>query len=342
MCWIVLVNGTVLPNPPRRDRLMTRCSCQSRVRSGFSLVELLVVIAILATLIGLLLPAVQSVRESARQVQCKNNLRNLSLAMLSYHESEQRFPYGFNWLEALWHAPILPHIEQQPLFDTLVFDEHQGNWATNGSANERACGTVIPVFRCPSMPVNPRDNQGIPLRVPVSYRGCAGSDVYSDDASTLPPSVPAGARALEQVALNGMLWGESGVQIADVRDGTSNTVIIGESLTDPDYVKDSQAMDYWQLGSPQGGGWVSGGRGGTEHSEGLGSTGPRMNSRLDPTQTGWVMEMAFGSWHRGGATFTFVDGSTRFIDEGIELPVYQALGSRKSAPGSEPPGSGSW
>lgn len=93
---------------------------------GFSLVELLVVIAIVAVLLGLLLPAVQAVRESARRTTCSNNLRNLSMGMLAHHESEGAFPYGFNWLEAFWHGPLLPYIEQQPLFDTLVYDEHKG------------------------------------------------------------------------------------------------------------------------------------------------------------------------------------------------------------------------
>ncbi len=97
------------------------------------------------------------------------------------------------------------------------------------------------------------NNQGIPGRVPNSYRGFAGSNVYSDDASTIPPGVPAGAKSLEENLLDGMMFGCSSVRISDVRDGTSNTVMFGESYNDK-YSKDGQEMDYWQMGSPQSGG----------------------------------------------------------------------------------------
>ncbi len=303
-----------------------RCP-RSLARRGFSLVELLVVIAIITVLLGLLLPAVQAVRESARRTSCSNNLRNLSMGMLAHHESEGTFPYGFNWLEAFWHGPLLPYIEQQPLFDTLIYDEHNGNWHVG--VNEQACATPIAVFRCPSMGIADHfDYNSVANRTPVSYRGCAGSNIYSDDVSSLPGGIP-GAKALEEVPLDGIFWGESCVQLADVRDGASHTVLIGESLTDPEYVKDGQGMDYWQFGGPQLGGWVSGGRGGSEFSEAVGSTAVPINSRLDPTQTGWVMEVSFGSWHTGVAGFTFADGSTRFLNEQIDLATYQSLGSRK-------------
>ena len=72
-------------------------------------------------------------------------------------------------------------------------------------------------------------------------------------------------------------------------------------------------MDFWQFGSPQTGGWVSGGLGGTEYSEGLGSTGPKLNARKDATQSGILMEISFGSYHPGGAMFALGDGSVRFI-----------------------------
>ena len=319
-----------MPHESRCAPSRSRCTpSPSKWRRGFTLVELLVVIAIIAVLIGLLLPAVQSAREAARQSACKNNLKNLGLAMLGHHEAKNAFPYGFNWLEALWQAPILPYLEQQPLFDTLIFHESDGNWNTSGSPNQAACATLISTFRCPSMVVaEPIDNEGIPGRRPVSYRGCAGSNIYSDDVSTIPSGVPAGAQALEQVPLDGMLWGDSAVRLAEVKDGTSKTVIIGESFTDPAYSKDGQAMDYWQFGSPQTGGWVKGGAGGTEYSEGVGSTGPRLNSRLDPAIPGVVMEMSFGSYHAGGANLGFVDGSVRFVRESIDIAVYRALGSR--------------
>ena len=301
-------------------------------RSGFTLIELLVVIAIIAILIALLLPAVQQAREAARRSSCKNNLKNLGLALHNYAETHGVFPFGFDTRETLWSAMILPQIEQGPLYETLIFQESgPGNWNANGSPNEAAAGTLIPVLLCPSlaMPFQ-RDNNGIPGRAAASYRGNAGSNIWSDDASTIQsPPAPAGAKSLEETALNGMFYGVSSVRFADVIDGMTNTILLGESYTDT-YSKDGQQMDYWILGSPQTGGWDPGDAGGTEYSEGLGSTGPKMNSRLDPTVHGTVMEMSFGSYHPGGAQFALGDGSVRFISETIDLRIYQGLGSRNS------------
>lgn len=297
---------------------------------GFTLIELLVVIAIIAVLIALLLPAVQQAREAARRSSCKNNLKQIGTALHNYEETYKVFPYGFDAREALWSAMILPQIEQGPLYDTLIWQENgPGNWNDDGSPNEKACGTVIPVFICPSMAMAPqRDNEGIPGRAASSYRVCAGSDSWSDDDSTIvSPPAPAGARSLEQTGLNGMFYGVSRTKVADVLDGMTNTIMVGESYTD-EYSKDGQQMDYWNIGSPQTGNWNPGGNGGTEYSEGLGSTGPKMNSRLDPTMPGEVMEISFGSYHPGGAHFCLGDASVRFLSETIDIRIYQSLGSR--------------
>ncbi len=307
--------------------------CKQRVtgrsQRGFTLIELLVVIAIIAVLIALLLPAVQQAREAARRTQCKNNMKNLGLAMHNYHDTFTVFPFGFDEHEAFWHGMILPQLEQQGIYNKIEWIESgNGNW-DSGSFNTTACATVIPVFRCPSMVMDTHiDNSAIPGRVPNSYRGCAGSNVYSDDISTIPAGTPAGAKALEEVGLNGILFGDSNISTRDIIDGTSNTVMFGESYTDL-YVKDSQQMDYWQIGSPQTGNWTAGGIGGTEYSEGLGSTAVKINARLDPTQNGVLMEMSFGSYHIGGAHFTLADGSVRFISQNINLATYQGLGSRR-------------
>lgn len=316
-CWSVF---------PSSDRVRLR-------RRGFTLVELLVVIAIIGVLVGLLLPAVQSAREAARRIQCTNQVKNLGLAMHNHHDSQNAFPFGFHRFETLWSAPVLPYVEETALYDTLIFQEGGlGNWNAVGSPNRVACGTLVSVFRCPSMAVPEHiDNNGIPGRVPTSYRVCGGSNIWSDDISTLSRGgslVPAGAKALEEYPLNGIFYGESKTTMGGIKDGTSKTIMIGESYTDPTYVKDGQGMDYWLFGAPQIGAWRPGGIGGTEYSEGVGSTGPRMNSRLDPTIPGTIMEMSFGSYHPAGAIFGFADGSVRFLVEDMDYIVYQGMGSR--------------
>ena len=160
------------------------------------------------------------------------------------------------------------------------------------------------------MPLTPRDNEDIPGRVPVSYRASAGSMISSDDASTRPAGFNTAAfRSLEQNGLDGIFYGCSRIKMRDITDGTSNTILIGESRTSV-YSKDGQQMDYWQFGSPQTGNWNLNGTGGTEYSEGLGSCVVKPNANLDLTLSGVLMEMAFGSYHIGGAQYTWADGSS--------------------------------
>lgn len=302
-----------------------------RTRRGFTLIELLVVIAIIAILIALLLPAVQQAREAARRTSCKNNLKNIGLALHNYHDQIGVFPWGFDERETLWTAMILPQIEQSPLYNTLIWAESGlGNWNAAGSPNLTACETLIEVFRCPSMAVPEHiNNESIPNRVPVTYRAVSGGNAVSDDLSTIPAGHPQFALEM-QTGLNGMFFGCSKIRIRDIIDGTSNTVMIGESRTDPNFVKDGQGMDFWQFGSPQTGGWVCvpGNLGGTEYSEGLGSTYWKLNAKItDPAIHGVIMEMSFGSYHVGGAHFAMADGAVRFVSENIDQNLLRALGS---------------
>ena len=152
-------------------------------RAGLTLVELLVVIAIIGLLVGLLLPAVQSARESARMSQCRNNLRQLGLALHGYAMNTQRFPPGAEHLPPYrWGAlypgrlgsflvPLLPHIEKQPLFDRC--DRTVDTVMQSTLADGRWVAAVrIPLFQCPSdVPDGPLDGNPLYHNAPVSMRG---------------------------------------------------------------------------------------------------------------------------------------------------------------------------
>src|SRR5262245_8023291 len=145
----------------------------SRRRSGFTLIELLVVIAIIAILIGLLLPAVQKVREAAARMKCTNNLKQIALALHGYHDARQTFPYGKGPdyratvpgapVYARWsvHSQLLPYIEQDNLYKSIDFNfppETPGMGGvtpfmpayTPGNVNATACRTAVSIFLCPS------------------------------------------------------------------------------------------------------------------------------------------------------------------------------------------------
>lgn len=300
-----------------------------RSRRGFTLIELLVVIAIIAILIALLLPAVQQAREAARRTQCRDHLHNIGLALHNYHDKFNRFPYGWDQRGMTWTGHLLPDIDQSPLYNTLIFQESgPGNWDLNSSPNEVACETVIPILMCPSMALPEHmDYNGIDQRVPCSYRGNGGSLASSDDASTI---VIPGTISLESLSQDGIFYACSSIGFRDITDGQTTTILVGESMTDPDFVKDGQGMDFWYIGNPQSDPCgCDGGTGGTEFTENVGTTIARMNARtIEPTMHGTVMEMSFGSWHEGGGFFLMCDGSVRFVNESIDAGLYRGLGSR--------------
>ncbi len=296
-------------------------------KNGFTLVELLVVIAIIGILIGMLLPAVQSVREAARRTSCANKIRQQGLALHLHEDTFSELPPGWDNLGWTWPCFILQFIEKQNLRDTMVQAEFgDGSWSGD-TPNTAAAATVIDIFRCPTSTVPDNiDYNNIEDRAPSDYRGNAGSTATSDDPSTAIP----GTTHLEDPRLDGVLFGCSEIRFSDVTDGLSNTIFIAESLTDPFFVRNGQGMDHWVLGGPQIDPYsCETNSGGTEFTEVVGTGYYQMNLRLrEPGQTGYAMETSFGSYHPGGMMITLGDNSTRFLGETIELTIYTSLFSR--------------
>jgi prepilin-type N-terminal cleavage/methylation domain-containing protein len=198
-------------------------SRRPRTERGFTLIELLVVIAIIAILIALLLPAVQQAREAARRTQCRNNMKQLGLALHNYHDVFTRFPMGAIWgvrntptthtaFHHTWLTAILPYIDQAPMYNQVNFSQP--------AVAQAHVDDQIPAFLCPS------DGSGItPIRdtwnfATTSYSGCNGYDWWSRGMHQ------AGAGSFVQ---GGVFDPLGSVKISDIIDGTSNTVAVGET-----------------------------------------------------------------------------------------------------------------
>jgi prepilin-type N-terminal cleavage/methylation domain-containing protein/prepilin-type processing-associated H-X9-DG protein len=297
-------------------------------RLAFTLIELLVVIAIIAILIALLVPAVQKVRAAAARTQCLNNLKQIGLALHSYHGAYKIFPPGYQAASPYvdgatdttpgwgWAAFILPYLDQDPLYRQLNFNQPV--------QNSPAIQTILAVYRCPADLAPPTafavvDGFGttICLAAPSSYAACVGGD----------ESDTAGATGL------GILYRNSRTRITDVTDGTSNTILIGERAW-------ANANGIWagaidngvcrrgaQNPCPgSGAGWYPAGTLIQAHSH-LNNTTADTDGGLDD----------FSSMHSGGSNFLFADGTVRFLRSvPSDLPggytpdslIFQALGTR--------------
>ena len=213
-------------------------------RRGFTLIELLVVIAIIAVLIALLLPAVQQAREAARRTQCKNNLKQMGLALHNYHDTYNGFPPG-NVASSVggwgisWYIRILPYVDQAPVFNKINFSGAHPGWSCCGSSEGQANGDVIRGIRfaftvCPSSPMDDlRDSGGGPTEHP-QYYGIMGTT--DGDGFLNNPSRKANCcgccgnqASTGQIASGGMFVPVDSKKIRDVVDGTSNQVFVGES-----------------------------------------------------------------------------------------------------------------
>jgi prepilin-type N-terminal cleavage/methylation domain-containing protein len=277
-------------------------------KRAFTLVELLVVIAIIGVLVALLLPAVQWAREAARAARCKNNLKQIGLALQNYHDVHERFPMGSSseatgsWGFLLF---LMPQLGNTNVYKTVNFNNPDccsEIMLRQGASPPQSdpASTFFRILACPSDPNSERlHTSGGSISLPCgklypgSYLGVSGDVDFAGSGTTTG---------------NGILYSLSSICMADVLDGTSNTMIVGERGIPSDLV--------W--------GWVI--CGANELDQYLGAEYVPVPARNAP----WTdpIFQGFWSWPRGGAHFVFADGSVHFISSSIDRTTYRALATR--------------
>ena len=262
--------------------------------TGFTLVELLVVIAIIGILIALLLPAVQAAREAARAMQCKNNLKQIGLAMHNYHAAVGSFPVG-NVKGTYWgyNTMLLPYLEQQALFQKADFKAVTCFEDTRAQPDKIGLPAAsLSVMFCPSDPRvgKPWVDEYWGTYMTCSYFGSIGTSTELND---------------------GVLFSDSDVRVADVLDGTSNTLVVGERGMDQ-----TRILGWWACGY---------GRAGTGEGDTM------LTTEIGLTKGGPEAEHLYHYWSNhsgGGAHFAYADGSVQFLTYSIDYELFQHLSTR--------------
>jgi prepilin-type N-terminal cleavage/methylation domain-containing protein/prepilin-type processing-associated H-X9-DG protein len=285
---------------------------------GFTLVELLVVIAIIGILIALLLPAVQAAREAARRSQCTNNLKQIGLALLNYHDVNKKFPAGYLYRDPTatgsgrcdwgWNVAIFPFMEEQAFYDQLDPD-HTPLYTLYAAGAPQAVIDMlqrpINTLRCPS-------DDGPVTCNSINF---SGTNRFRVALSNYVASVGYGGYPNPQTAMSddpgGVFFFNSWKKIADIKDGTSNTLAVGERCYgQPGSMNAHQHAATWL---------------GVGHNDNYGNTGTLrslarnsfiLNHNYDE-DSGAPQNMGKGcaSFHPGGANFVLCDGSVHFLSE---------------------------
>lgn len=306
-------------------------------RFGFTLIELLVVIAIIAILIALLLPAVQQAREAARRTQCKNNLKQIGLALHNYHDTTNRFPPGGFWNatnagvtyqqgSVLTH--ILPYIEQSTIYNQIPFSSpplpsRDINETVMADGRLMRIAVSVPAYICPSDTAGSNYNGRSTVQ---NYAGSKGASNAGSPAGGNPAGSPPCADAYLSFAKPA--GGANGVagpfhrnnrcdNMRDIVDGLSNTIFFGEVRPEC-----SNHMRQGWLASNNGQGMAS-----TLYPINLNTCNASATSGCNWINN-WTNEFGFRSRHVGGAQFLLGDGAVRFISENIDHESYNRLGGK--------------
>lgn len=334
----------------------------TRRRPGFTLVELLAVMAIIGVLVAILLPAVQSAREAARNMQCKSHLKQIGLALNNYHIVHRTFPPGR--LRTLIdgqgrcfsaYAQLLPYLEASPLYQQIDFNANPEDPLRNGLPLSQ----TIPYFLCPS------DSHRI-LQSDTVNGAIIDSAVHNYPLNT-GTTYPLSTRNPRGIAVTGVFFENSRVRFADISDGSSNTVCISETIKSEggpttwdgvsqtngfvltagndnanngpeltDYAGQCHQMGL-RLQQTRGSRWLYGAPGHSMYNHMRPPNDPDVDCRGGlphsiRTNYWWdrlSLNVAARSRHPGGVNALFCDGHIDFVSENIDAGVWEALGSRQ-------------
>ena len=347
---------------------------RARSQNAFTLVELLVVIAIIGTLVGLLLPAVQSAREAARFSDCQNRMKQLALACINYADAKGVFPpaaivpvtatgelgayYASSNLmtpKAPWSVLVLPYLDDQPRFDAFNVTSGTVTWGAcfnNDNSRNRSTLQKKPnrAYQCLSDPNGNGVSISAGLNGPVAninyYPVLGGGSVSGMSTcvypgSTIPTNAPpCGSMGYRPSSAGGVMFMNSKTRYQHITDGTAKSLLLGETR-------------YAQFAS--GANWNSGATGcectwASSLYSGAGGffaqgaiAANQLNPSCDPVTVNCkadgspaTADRAFGSFHRGGAGFAMADGSVQFLVDSLSVTILRSLGQVKSGDGTLP------
>ncbi|QDT55779.1 Type II secretion system protein G precursor [Caulifigura coniformis] len=314
-----------------------------RIRRGFTLIELLVVIAVIAVLVALLLPAVQQAREAARKTQCRNNLKQMGLAMHNYESAMRMFPKGGPAISlpdsavanptpanlnawatmsryASWGTVLLPYLDQGPLYNQWDMNL----WYSQGS-NVPLAQTRLAVFICPTNPKSQdlKANGDTPLSTTRLYGRNDYAGNWGERNLRCHPARCANSHSDQNDSAGRgpmRLLSESAVGVRDITDGLSNTVMLGEA---PNAIFGQWAghKNLMDQSAPLNG--IISSTSPWDSCRPFGLVTPEGGLGCDPGH------QDFHSFHTGGAFFLFCDGSVRWLNQNIDLKTFAGVLSRK-------------